>query len=149
VGSISCCPCTFHEVITVSGRILAAFRSRLIASSPTTIYRSPFCYSSPTYGSGLLAVDDAVVRSTWRAGAVTIWNTFVDDTASTYFHATHGKTRLCKTRLHMYTLLFHIPNTLIYMSFSTQHHNTTAEQDMTSSTLSEPNGRIRRNDGAT
>jgi hypothetical protein len=33
----------------------------------------------------------------------------------------------------MHTSLFHIPNTLIYIPFSAQDHNTVAGQDMTSS----------------
>jgi hypothetical protein len=45
---------------TASDRILAAFRSRLLASSPTAVFRSAFWHSSPIDGSGLLAVTDTV-----------------------------------------------------------------------------------------
>jgi hypothetical protein len=55
----------------------------------------------------------------------------MDGTALTYFHATHGKTILCKIRLRMYSGLFRIPNTLIYMPFSAQDYNTAARQDKT------------------
>jgi hypothetical protein len=65
--------------------------------------RLGFRYSSPTDGLGLLDIVDAMENSTWRAGVTTLWNASVDDTASTYFHATHDNTRLCKTRLDMYT----------------------------------------------
>jgi hypothetical protein len=44
--------------------------------------------------SGLLA--DAVGSSTWTVGIVGLWNASVDNTASTYFLATHSKTSLCK-----------------------------------------------------
>jgi hypothetical protein len=80
-----------------SGKILVVFRSRLLVSSPIAISRSSFQHSSPIDGSGVLAIDDAVGTSTRRAGTVAFWITFVEDTTSTYdFHATHGKTSLCK-----------------------------------------------------
>jgi hypothetical protein len=128
--------CTFHMAATTSGRILAAYRSRLLASSPTAIYRSAFRHSSPIDRSGLLAVADAVGSSTCRAGTTALWIASVDDTASTYFHTTHSKPRLCKTRLRMYTWLFRILKMLIYMSFNAQHHNTVVGRDTTSSTPS-------------
>jgi hypothetical protein len=83
-------------VATASGRILAAFRSRLLASAPTTISRSAWSHSSPTDRLGVLANADIVGISTWRAGAVALWVTSIEDTtASTYdLHATHGKTNL-------------------------------------------------------
>jgi hypothetical protein len=83
-------------VATASGRILAAFGSRLLASSPTAVSRSVWRHSYPTNGSGLLDDADAMGISTWRAGVTALWTASVDDTASsTYdFHATHGKTNL-------------------------------------------------------
>jgi hypothetical protein len=49
---------------TVSGRLLTAFRFRLLAPSPTVISRSVFQHSSPTVRSELLAVTDTVGSST-------------------------------------------------------------------------------------
>jgi hypothetical protein len=49
---------------TVSGRLLAAFRFRLLVPSPTVISRSVFQLSSLTVRSELLAVTDAVGSST-------------------------------------------------------------------------------------
>jgi hypothetical protein len=103
VGRISYSRCTFHVASTASGRILATFRSMLLAPSPTAVSRSAFQHSSPTAGSGLLAIADVVESFTRRAGITALWNASVDDIASTYFHATLGKTSLCKTRLRMYT----------------------------------------------
>jgi hypothetical protein len=78
---------------TTSGRILAAFGSRLLASAPTAICRSAWRPPSPTDGSGLLAAAAAVGISTRRACATTLWLASVDVTAaSTYdFYVTHGK----------------------------------------------------------
>jgi hypothetical protein len=96
MGRISCSQCTSHIAAIASGRILATFRSRLLASAPTAISRSAWRHSSPTDGSGVLADADTVGISTWRAGAAALWIASVEDTtASTYdFHATHGKTNL-------------------------------------------------------
>jgi hypothetical protein len=79
-----------------SSTILAAFRSRLLASAPTAVSRSAWKHSSPTDGSGVLVNADTVEISTWRVGAVTLRITSIEDTAaSTYdFHATHDKTNL-------------------------------------------------------
>jgi hypothetical protein len=112
--------------------------SRLLASPPPiAVSRSAFWHSSPTDGSGLLAITDAVGSSTWRAGAAILWIASVGDTASTYdFHVTDGKTILCKNRLHVFTWLFHIPNMLIYLSFRAQDHNKVAGWDTTSLTPS-------------
>jgi hypothetical protein len=97
MGKISHSRCTSHVVATASDRILSAYRSRLLASSPTAISRSTFRHSSRTDGSGVLVVANAVRSSTWRAGAATLWIASVEDTASTYdFHTTYGKTSLCK-----------------------------------------------------
>jgi hypothetical protein len=93
----------FDVAATASSRILAAYMSRLLASSPIVVSKLDFQHSSSIDGLGLLAVTNAMVRSTWRAGIAALWNASVDDTASTYFHATHRKTGLCKTRLRMYT----------------------------------------------
>jgi hypothetical protein len=138
MGRISHSRCTSHKVATASGRILAAFRSRLLASSPTFIFRSAFRHSYPTNGLGLLVIADTVGSSTWKAGIPALSITSVEDTASTYdFHATHGKTSLCKNRFHMFTWLLRIPNTLIYISFRVaQDHNKAAGRDRTSSTPS-------------
>jgi hypothetical protein len=81
---------------TASGRLLAAFRSRLLAPSLTAVSNSVFCHSSLTTESGLLVVVDIVGSSTWSAGATALWNASMYDTASTYFLATHGKRSLCK-----------------------------------------------------
>jgi hypothetical protein len=80
---------------TASGRILAAFGSRLLVSTPTVISRSASRPSSPTDGPGLLAAA-AVGISTERAGAATLWIASVGDNAAlTYdYHATHGKTNV-------------------------------------------------------
>jgi hypothetical protein len=85
--------------------ILAAYRFKLLASSPTAVSRSAFWHSSPTDGPGILAITNAMGSSTWRIGIVALWIVSVDDTAtSTYdFHATHGKISLCKNRFHMIT----------------------------------------------
>jgi hypothetical protein len=90
-------------VATTSGRILAAYGFKLLASAHTIVSRSAWRHSSPTDGSGVLA--DAVGISTWRAGTTTLWIAFIEDTtASTYdFNATHGKINLCKNRFHMFT----------------------------------------------
>jgi hypothetical protein len=88
---------------TISDRILAAYRSRLLASSPTTVSRSAFWHSSPTDGSEVLAVTDIMGSSTWRAGATTLIASVEDTAALTYdFHATHGKTSLCKNRFRIF-----------------------------------------------
>jgi hypothetical protein len=97
-GRISHSRCTSHVAATVSGRILDAFRSSLLASSPPPISQSTWRHSPPTDGSGILVVTDVVGISTWRAGAAALWIAFVEDTtALTYdFHATDGKRSLCK-----------------------------------------------------
>jgi hypothetical protein len=79
--------------VTASGRILAAFGSRLLASTPTVVSKSAWRHSSLTDGSGVLA--DAV-GITYRVGSVALWITSIEDTAaSTYdFHVTHGKTNV-------------------------------------------------------
>jgi hypothetical protein len=59
----------------------------------------------PTTGPGLLAIADAMGSFTWRAGATTHWIASMDDTTSTYFLATHGKTSLCKFDLNIEDLL--------------------------------------------
>jgi hypothetical protein len=96
-------------VATASDRILAAFRSRLLASAPTVISKSAWRPSCPTDGSGLLSAatavgistwrigaNAAVGISTWRAGTATLWIAFVEDNATlTYdFYATHDKIKL-------------------------------------------------------
>jgi hypothetical protein len=93
-----------HEEL-MQNLMQAAYRSRLLASSPTAISRSAFRYSSPIDGSGVLAVADTMGISTRRAGAIALWIVSVEDTAaSTYdFHATHCKTSFCKNRFHMFT----------------------------------------------
>jgi hypothetical protein len=116
--------------------ILSTYRSRLLPSSPIAISKSNFRHSSPIDEPGLLAVTDTVGSSTWMTGIVALWNASVNGTASTYFHAIHGKARLCKIRLCMYTWLFCILNMLIYISFSSQHHNTAEGRDTTLSTSS-------------
>jgi hypothetical protein len=82
--------------VAASGRILAAFGSKLLASAPTVVSRSAWRSSSPTDRSGLLAAATAVEISTWRADAATaVRIVSVEDNASTYdFHATHGKTNV-------------------------------------------------------
>jgi hypothetical protein len=81
---------------TASGRILAAFRSRLLVSATTAISRSVWRHSSPIDGSGVLADADAMGISTWRVGVAALWIASVEGTAAlTYdFHTTHGKTNL-------------------------------------------------------
>jgi hypothetical protein len=107
MGRISCSWWTFHMATTASDRLLAAFRSRLMAPSPTAISRSVFRHSFPTAGLGLLVLANAMDNSTWRAGIAALWNASVDDTASTYFLATHGKTSLCKFNPNIeYLLIF-------------------------------------------
>jgi hypothetical protein len=58
--------CTFHVVGTASDMILATYRSRLLASSPT-VSRSIFRHSFPIDSSGLLAIVNTVGSSTCRA----------------------------------------------------------------------------------
>jgi hypothetical protein len=60
MGRISHIRCTSHMATTTSGRILAAYRSRLKASSPTTVSRSAFWHSFPIEGLGVLAIIDVV-----------------------------------------------------------------------------------------
>jgi hypothetical protein len=138
MGRITRSRCTSHVAATASDRILSTDRFMLLASSLTTISRSAFRHTSPTDGSRLLVVTDAVGSSTQREGIAALWIASVEDTASIYdFHTTHGKTILCKNRLRMFTGPSSIPNTLIYMSFRVaQDHNKTANWDMTSSTPS-------------
>jgi hypothetical protein len=96
--------CTSHVAATTFGWILDTYRSRLLASCPTDVSKSAFRHSSPTDGSGVLIVADAVGSSTWRVGVAALWIAYVEDTASTYdFHATHGKTSLCQNRFDMLT----------------------------------------------
>jgi hypothetical protein len=59
----------------------------------------------PTNGSGVLVVADAVGISTWRAGTAALWIASIEDTIASIddFHATHGKTSLCKNRFHIFT----------------------------------------------
>jgi hypothetical protein len=124
---------------TTSDMILAAYRSRLLASSPTTVSRSAFWHSSPIDGSEVLAITDVMGSSTWRAGATTLWIASVEDTtALTYdFHATHDKTSLCKNRFRIFPWILHIPNMFIYMSFRVaQDHNKAVGRDTTSLTPS-------------
>jgi hypothetical protein len=96
VGRISHSWCTSRVAGTASGRILAVFGSRLLASTPIVISRSAWRPSYPTDGSELLVTAATVGVSTWRAGVVTLWIASVEDNAaSTYdFHATHGKTNM-------------------------------------------------------
>jgi hypothetical protein len=70
---------------------------------------------------GLLAIANVVGSSTWRAGATDLWIASVEDTTSTYFHTTNGKTSLYKNRLRMFIWLFCILNTLI-IAFRAQDH---------------------------
>jgi hypothetical protein len=139
MGRTSYSRCTSHVAATASIRILAAFRSRLLMSSTTAVSRSAFRYSSHSNKSGVLVITVAVGISTWRAGIIALWIAYVEDTAaSTYdFHATHGKSSLCKNRFCMFTGLLHIPNMFIYMSFRVaQDHNKAKGRDTTSSTPS-------------
>jgi hypothetical protein len=94
VGRISHNRCTFH--VAASDKILAAFRSKLLASAPTTVSRSAWRPSSPIDGSGLLANTAVVGISIWRAGVAALWIASVEDTTVlTYdFHATHSKTNV-------------------------------------------------------
>jgi hypothetical protein len=67
-------------------------------------------------------------------GIATLWIASVEDTTpSTYdFHATRGKTSLCKNRFRMFTRQLRISNTFIYMSFrEAQDHNKAAGRDTT------------------
>jgi hypothetical protein len=81
---------------------------------PIAVSRSAFPHSS-TDGSGLLAVIDALGSSTWRADVAALWIAFVEDTTSTYFHVTHGKTILCKNRLHMFISISHSQHVNLYV----------------------------------
>jgi hypothetical protein len=104
MGRIYHSRCTSHVVATASDRNLDVYRSRLLVSSAIAVSRSALRHSSPTDGSGVLAVTDAVGSSTWRADAATLWIASMEDTTSTFdFHATHGKTSLCKNRFRMFT----------------------------------------------
>jgi hypothetical protein len=107
--------------VTASGKILATFRSGLLVPSPTTISRSAFRHSSPTDGPGLLADADAMGSSTRRVGATTLWNTSVNDTALTYFHATHGKTSLCKFDPNIEDLLIFMKNQASHVYLTISH----------------------------
>jgi hypothetical protein len=71
-----------------------------------------FWHSSPTVGSGLLAVADTMGRSTWRADAAALPIASVDDTASIYFLTTHSKIRLCKFDPNIKYLLIFMKNRL-------------------------------------
>jgi hypothetical protein len=126
--------CSGEDLPQDSGHL----RSRHLASSPTPVSRSGWRHSSPTDGLGVLAVANAVGISTWRAGATALWITSIEDNAAlTYdFHATHGKTSLCKNWFRMFTWL-HIPNTFVYMSSRVaQDHNKGAGRNTTLSTPS-------------
>jgi hypothetical protein len=76
---------------TSFSRILDAFESRLLASTPTAISKSAWRPPSPIEGSGLLAA--VVGISIRRACTATLWLVSVQViAASTYdFHTTHGK----------------------------------------------------------
>jgi hypothetical protein len=63
MGRISCNRCTSYVATTASGRIMAAYRLRLLASSSTAISRSAFWYSNPIDESEVLAIADAVGSS--------------------------------------------------------------------------------------
>jgi hypothetical protein len=93
MGRISHSRWTFHVVVITSDRLLAAIGCRLLAP---IVSRSFFQHSSSIVGSGLLATVNVVGSSSWMASATALWNASVDDTASTYLLATHGKTSLCK-----------------------------------------------------
>jgi hypothetical protein len=90
MGRIFGSRCTSHVSATASDRILAAYRFRLLVSSPIAVSRSAFRQSSTTYGSGVLAVANAMGSSTKRAGTAAIRITSIEDNAAlTYdFHAT-------------------------------------------------------------
>jgi hypothetical protein len=80
---------------TVSGRVLATFGSRLLASAPIAISRSAWRHS-PTDGLGVLFDSDTVEIFTWRAGTAALWIASIENTVtSTYdFYTTHGKKNL-------------------------------------------------------
>jgi hypothetical protein len=107
VGRISYSRCTSHVAATASGSILVTYRSRIMVSSPTVVSRSAFRHPSnpPQTGQRYWPSLTLWGSFTWRAGIAALWIAFVEDTAaSTYdFHATHGKTSLCKNRFHMFT----------------------------------------------
>jgi hypothetical protein len=63
MGKTSRSRCTSHVATIASNRILAAYRFRLLESSPTAISSSTFRHS-PTDGSRVLAITDAVGSST-------------------------------------------------------------------------------------
>jgi hypothetical protein len=88
---------------TASSWILSVTGCRLMVPAAS---RSVFQHSSPTTGSGLLVITNAVGSSTWRADVTTLWNASMDETASTYFLGTHGKTTLCKFDPNVIDLLF-------------------------------------------
>jgi hypothetical protein len=138
MARMSCSRCTSHMTATASDRILAAYRSRLLASSPTAVSRSALWHSSPIDGSGVLAIADAVGSSTWRAGAAALWITSMKNTAWTYdFHATHGKTSLYKNRYRMFTYYFaYLTCSFTCLFRVTQDHNKAPGRDMTSLTPS-------------
>jgi hypothetical protein len=72
MGRISHGRCTPHVAATISDRILATYRSRLLVSSHTAVSRLAIRHNSPTDESGLLAIADTVGSSTWRAGIVAL-----------------------------------------------------------------------------
>jgi hypothetical protein len=88
--------------VATFGWILATKWCRLLAPAASM---SAFHHSSPIVRLGLSAAADAVVSSTWTAGAAALWNASVDDTTSTYFLATHNLTCLCKFNTNVEDLL--------------------------------------------
>jgi hypothetical protein len=81
---------------TTSDRILDAFGSRQLSSSPTAISRLAWRPTSPTDRIGLLATAAIVGISTWRTGVATIWIASIEDNASSTndLHATYSKTNI-------------------------------------------------------
>jgi hypothetical protein len=145
VGRISRSQCTSQVADTASGRILTAFRSRLLASAPTAVSRSAWrlltaaitTVGISTWRAGVAA---AVGISSWWAGATALWIASVgDNAASTYdFHANLRHRFVCL--LDYFAFLTHpfcIPSTSIYMSFrAAQDHNKVVGRDTTSSVTS-------------
>jgi hypothetical protein len=64
-----------------------------------------FQHSSAIAGSRLLATTNAMGSSTRRAGVASLLHASVDDTATTYFLTTNGKTKLCKFNPNVVNLL--------------------------------------------
>jgi hypothetical protein len=92
MGRISYSRATFDVAATTSSWILATYVSRCGFLVPTAS-RPKFQHSTPTVGPGILDVADAMGTSTWRASPA-IGNASVDDTATTSFFTSNGKTHI-------------------------------------------------------